>query len=404
VPSFIKAAESLTYGDLRAILPPGRKPALQGQNPSTAQVYRTRFIAEPQPSAGVLELREAKAPELPEASWTTRYEPLEGPDDFLQTIVEHAVGGASMIVEGTAGTGKTVVLRAVEKAVEDAHVRCQAICLTHTGARNIGPAACTAHSFVMKHVLHGTFGGQVVLVDEVSFLSLDLIAALEHLRLKNVRLMCFGDYGQLPPVSNRWRGQIVPADVFKNSRLSWHWSDGARFVLQRSRRSDQAHFDTCCKLKDMPLDVALGIARHTYPPPERDCDWNIVMSNYRRKKINERMQMAAAREHQGTKVQIDGDVPFQCFVGTKLIGCNSTLRGIVNGAFLSVMAIAGDKIRVRDEDTDVELECTPVQLAKHTRLRWALTLCSVQGRSLKGTIAIHDTASVHFTRTPCMSH
>jgi hypothetical protein len=251
----------------------------------------------------------------------------------------------------------------------------------------------------MKHVLHGTFGGQAVLCDEVSFLSLDLIAALEHLRLKNVRLMCFGDYGQLPPVSNRWRGQIVPADVFQDSRLSWHWSSGNRFVPQRCRRSDQAHFDTYCRLRSMPLDVALGIARNTYPPPARACDWNIVMSNYRRKKINEGMQAAAAREHQGTKVQINGEVPFECFVGTKLIGCNSTLKGIVNGAFLIVTALAGEKIRVQDEDTDVEAEYSPVQLAKHTRLRWALTLCSVQGRSLKGTIAIHDTGSVHFDKT-----
>jgi hypothetical protein len=399
VPPFIKAAESLTYGDLRAILPPGRKPALQEQNPSTAQVYRTRFIAEPQPPAGALELHEAAAPELPEASWATRYEPLDGPDEFLQTIVEHVVNGASMIVEGTAGTGQTVVLRAVQNALEEQLSRCQAICLTHTGARNIGPAACTAHSFVMKHVLHGTFGGRVVLVDEVSFLSLDLIAALEHLRLKGARLMCFGDYGQLPPVSNRWRGQIVPADVFQNFRLSWHWSGGNRFVLQKCRRSDQAHSDSYCRLRDMPLDAALGIARKTYPPPERPCDWNIVMSNFRRRRINEGMQAAAAREHQGTKVQIDGEVPFECFVGTKLVGCNSTLRGIVNGAFLIVTAIAGEKIRVRDEDTDVELECTPTQLAKHTKLRWALTLCSVQGRSLKGTIAIWDTKSVHFDKT-----
>jgi hypothetical protein len=305
-----------------------------------------------------------------------------------------------MIVEGTAGTGKTVVLRAVEKALEDADVRCQAICLTHTGARNIGPTACTAHSFVMKHVLHGTFGGQAVLCDEVSFLSLDLIAALEHLRLKNVRLMCFGDYGHLPPVSNRWRGQIVPADVFQDSRLSWHWSSGNRFVLQRCRRSDQAHFDHYCRLRSMPLDVALEIAKKTYPPPERPCDWNIFMSNYRCKKINEGMQAAAAREHQGgTKIQINGEVPFQCFVGTKLIGCNSTLKGIVNGAFLIVTAIAGEKIRVRDEDTGTEADYNPVQLAKHTRLRWALTLCSVQGRSLKGAIAIHDTGSRHFDKT-----
>jgi hypothetical protein len=399
VPPFIKVAEGFTYGDLRAILPPGHKPTLQEQNPSTAQVYITRFIAEEQPPAGPLELHEAAAPELPEASWTTRYEPLDGPDDFLQTIVEHAVSGASMIVESTAGTGKTVVLRAVQKALENAQSRCQAICLTHTGARNIGPAACTAHSFVMKHVLHGTFGGQGVLVDEVSFLSLDLIAALEHLRLKGTRLMCFGDYGQLPPVSNRWRGQIVPADVFKDSRLSWHWSGGDRFVLQWCRRSDQAHFDSYCRLRDMPLDAALGIARETYPPPEHGCDWNIVMSNYRRKKINEGMQAAAAERHEGTKVRINGEVPFECFVGTKPIGCNSSPTGIVNGAFLTVTAIAGDKIRVRDEDTDAEADYSPVQLAKHTRLRWALTLCSVQGRSLQGTIAVHDTSSAHFTRT-----
>jgi hypothetical protein len=159
------------------------------------------------------------------------------------------------------------------------------------------------------------------------------------------------------------------------------------------------HFDRYCKLRDLPLETALGIAREAYPPPARACDWNIVMSNYRRKKINGGMQAAAAREHQGTKVQIDGEVPFQCFVGTKLIGCNSTLRGIVNGAFLIVTAIAGEKIRVRDEDTDVEADYTPTQLAKHTRLRWALTLCSVQGRSLKGTIGIHDTNSVHFDKT-----
>ena len=37
------------------------------------------------------------------------------------------------------------------------------------------------------------------------------------------------------------------------------------------------------------------------------------------------------------------------------------------------------------------------QVAKHTRLRWALTLTSVQGRSLPGTIGIHDTNSKHFS-------
>ena len=112
---------------------------------------------------------------------------------------------------------------------------------THTGARNIGVGAMTAHSFAQKRVLHGTFSGSVVLIDEISFMSIDLLAALEQLRLKGVRLFAFGDFRQLPPVCNRWRGQKVPSDLFGRSRLFRQWSAGNRFVLRRRRRSDQAH-------------------------------------------------------------------------------------------------------------------------------------------------------------------
>ena len=71
----------------------------------------------------------------------------------------------------------------------------------------------------MRHILHGSFVGQAVLIDEISFMSVDLLAALEHLSLKGVRIVCFGDFGQLPPVSNRWRGCTVPADAFEKSDL-----------------------------------------------------------------------------------------------------------------------------------------------------------------------------------------
>ena len=73
--------------------------------------------------------------------------------------------------------------------------------------------AITAHSFVHKHVLHGTFSGQLVSVDEISFVSIDLLAALEQNRLIGVRLLCFGDWRQLPPVCNRWRGQRMSHDL-----------------------------------------------------------------------------------------------------------------------------------------------------------------------------------------------
>ena len=46
-----------------------------------------------------------------------------------------------------------------------------------------------------------------------------------------------------------------------------------------------------------------------------------------------------------------------------------------------------------------ELEVSLLNLAKHAKLPHALTMTSVQGRSLSGTITIHDAANTHFEPT-----
>ena len=85
-------------------------------------------------------------------------------------------------------------------------------------------------------------------------------------------------------------------------------------------------------------------------------------------------------------------------VGTRLIGSTNTAK-IVNGAFLVVTELLGESVCLRDEDMGESFEVTILQQAAHTRLRWALTLCSVQGRSLSGTVGIHDSHSVYFSDT-----
>ena len=94
----------------------------------------------------------------------------------------------------------------------------------------------------------------------------------------------------------------------------------------------------------------------------------------------------------------DAEAPYHLFAGTRLIGSN-TVANFVSGAFLLVSGVGQDGVRLRDEDTGEEFKASVEQIAKHTRLRWALTLCSVQGRSLHGTIAIHDVESVRFSDT-----
>jgi hypothetical protein len=95
-------------------------------------------------------------------------------------------------------------------------------------------------------------------------------------------------------------------------------------------------------------------------------------------RVNEELQERAAEAPGGPKVRINGgQVPFDCFPGNKLIGCNTTFKGVVNGAFLRVTAVEDGLIAVQDEDTEEVVHMTPDQVGRHCRLRWAL-MCTVR--------------------------
>ena len=93
--------------------------------------------------------------------------------------------------------------------------------------------------------------------------------------------------------------------------------------------------------------------------------------------------------------------PYDLWPGTRLIGSDSETKFIVNGALLDVLTVTNDedeiKVTLRDIETNVEFTLTPQQLAKHTRLRWAVTYPAIQGRTLDGTVRLWDADSKHFT-------
>ena len=307
-----------------------------------------------------------------------------------------------MCVEGGAGTGKSVCLRRVRSALQEQGLQVACASLTHSAARNVDGVTC--HPFAQKYVNNGVFPGHVVLIDEISFLSIDLLAQLEQLRLKGVRLLCFGDFKQLPPVSNRWRGQLVPPCVFEKSGLFYRWSDGVRFVLRRCRRSDQEHYDNYTRLRELPMDECLSEAQRLYPPPPADnsATWHICLSNHKRRRLNEECQRRLAEQIPASeKILVESDeAHYEVFVGTRLMGCNSTLRPILNCSFPEVSRLGEDRKSAFLRDVErpelAEFEVSLLNLAKHTKLRHALTVPSVQGRSLSGTITVHDVANVNF--------
>ena len=94
---------------------------------------------------------------------------------------------------------------------------------------------------------------------------------------------------------------------------------------------------------------------------------------------------------------------YEIFVGTRLIGSNSTLKPILNNSFLEVTRLGDDRksVFLRDEELPdlPDFEVSLLNFARHAKLRHALTMTSVQGRSLSGTITTHDAANTHFAPT-----
>ena len=105
--------------------------------------------------------------------------------------------------------------------------------------------------------MQGAFKGWILL-DEISMVGIGLLAALDQLRLHGTKIISFGDWGQLAPhpESNSFRGESIPAETFKNSRLYKTWSDCTCFELTRCRRCDHRHFDLYTSL---PKDLSKAI-------------------------------------------------------------------------------------------------------------------------------------------------
>ena len=170
----------------------------------------------------------------------------------------------------------------------------------------------------------------------------------------------------------------------------------------------------------MDLETAVAEARARYPASATPADWNLTISHYRRMQLNENLQEAATRAYKaGGGTSIVSIAPeeedeeetarkkrricknraqaYDLWPGTRLIGSDSETKNIVNGALLDVTGVKDDEIKLRDIETKVEFTLTPEQVAKHTRLRWAVTYPAIQGRTLDGTVRLWDTASKHFT-------
>jgi hypothetical protein len=392
--------------------------------PSNSQDSVYKFIeqeadgssVQPKLPGGKLCVEEVPAPEFSQLEWLVNEEPSTGEDDFYERVIKpHVVEQQkSGLFEAPPGFGKTHVLKQLKVDLEAAGHKVAMVALCHVACRNLGPGAQTLHSFCHKHVLHGTFQGWV-LIDEISQVSLQLAACLEKLELSGCKLVCFGDRLQLGPIMPTWRGKSVDGGALINSRLLKLWCDCTVFKLTRYRRGvDYAFCKWFIRARGMEAGVAIKDALEKFPPQPGPVDWNLCLSHNRRKHVNQQAQEAAAAEYRrvcpnglvvrvepsaDTKSEKNEAQPYDLFVGTRLIGCNSDHAHIVNGALLDVIGLTTEKATLRDIEIGEEFELTLGALFKHTRLRHAITIAACQGRTIPARTRLYDVGSPFFSTT-----
>lgn len=135
-------------------------------------------------------------------------------------VLEQAFRSRLSVITGRAGTGKTTIVRALLKGIEQVEGKQSLLLLAPTGkararlTSRTGRDAQTIHSFLMRNdwLRPGTFsvkweggkqaGARTVVIDEASMLPVDLLAVLLKAMDQNQirRLIFVGDPNQLPPI------------------------------------------------------------------------------------------------------------------------------------------------------------------------------------------------------------
>ena len=129
-------------------------------------------------------------PYMEPLEWSNQTEPRQGPDEFVETVLEHVRKGLSFTCLGAPGMGKSKrILAKIKEKLLASGEKVVRLALTHAAARQL-PDSDTVHHFVGKYAMQGTFKGWILL-NGISMCCLSLLTALDQLRWTGTKMCTF---------------------------------------------------------------------------------------------------------------------------------------------------------------------------------------------------------------------
>jgi hypothetical protein len=424
---------------------------IQGVFPSTEHVFRVVTPKDAQHLRGNYTIKKClKSDADPAAGYAW--------DDLSRAEAMTCIlEGGSCFVQGIAGTGKSHFIR--EEILPELRSRGLSVTIvakTHVAAKVAGGG--TIDHFAWRHIREGGTNVDVVWVDEVSLLDIDLLTELNHLcfRPAPVQWLLSGDFNQYLPFFNSFRGQAVTKS-FECSELLYHMAGGNRVTLTECMRSEQALFDYYASLIqggsrfETPLEQIVQECRamfhkgnaHGFIQGTHHAPLNFVVSHKRRVGVNKACNEADRVDKTGVvrfiMTEFGGSVenapesdekhestngPQDAYFwpGMKVVACKTT-KALRNGEEYRIVEIGGTHVTmvpwalltpagakptaegdaddgesVISEEQAALIELTRAVFFRSTRLPYGICYASIQGVTVEGLCALHDTGHSHFNR------
>lgn len=208
-----------------------------------------------------------------------------------QNIVELVKRGKSLFYTGSAGTGKSVLLKSLIKTLKNMYPEQGEVAVTaSTGLAAVNIGGITLHSFagiglgkedaesLVKKVRRNRKANQrwktlrVLIIDEISMISGELFDKLDHIACElrrndrpfgGIQVICCGDFFQLPPVS---KGEEQASFCFESD--AWARSMKLTITLQKVFRQ-KGDLEFIDMLNDMRLGKVTPEAEAKFRALER---------------------------------------------------------------------------------------------------------------------------------------
>lgn len=137
---------------------------------------------------------------------------METLNEKQQLVIEIALNKENLFISGAAGTGKSYVLRVLKEKLRSIYNDDQIAVTALTGIAASTIDGTTLHSFagfgydlskpIRVDAIKRWSRTKVLIVDEVSMMSVDLIEKLYiYVRKHKIQVLFFGDFYQLPPIN-----------------------------------------------------------------------------------------------------------------------------------------------------------------------------------------------------------